>query len=140
METNLAGASPVERRVGRLDPKRDALCTRVMQEIDGYIVRYDVRGQQHLASAASDVCDGWVTRYELQPLLDSRRLRLVGRSREERAICGAPWSDWTVELTVREIQRRHAARMTPNAAGNRLAEGKSELTGLLGGPSRSEKE
>ena len=27
-----------------------------------------------------------------------------------------------------------------NIAGNRLAEGKSELTGLLGGPSRSEKE
>jgi hypothetical protein len=27
-----------------------------------------------------------------------------------------------------------------NAAGNRLAEGKSELTGLLGGPTRSEKE
>lgn len=29
---------------------------------------------------------------------------------------------------------------TPNEKGNRLAEGKSELTGLLGGPSRSEKE
>lgn len=29
---------------------------------------------------------------------------------------------------------------TPNVAGNRLAEGKSELTGLLGGPTRSEKE
>lgn len=28
----------------------------------------------------------------------------------------------------------------PNVAGNRLAEGKSELTGLLGGPTRSEKE
>ena len=28
----------------------------------------------------------------------------------------------------------------PNVAGNRLAEGKSELTGLLGGPIRSEKE
>ena len=27
-----------------------------------------------------------------------------------------------------------------NVAGNRLAEGKSELTGLLGGPIRSEKE
>lgn len=29
---------------------------------------------------------------------------------------------------------------TPNAAGNRLAAGKSELTGLLGGPTRSEKD
>ena len=29
---------------------------------------------------------------------------------------------------------------TPNVAGNRLAEGKSGLTGLLGGPTRSEKE
>jgi len=28
----------------------------------------------------------------------------------------------------------------PNVAGNRLAEGKSGLTGLLGGPTRSEKE
>ncbi len=28
----------------------------------------------------------------------------------------------------------------PNVAGNRLAEGKSELTGLLGGPTRSEKD
>ena len=28
----------------------------------------------------------------------------------------------------------------PNVAGNRLAEGKSGLTGLLGGPARSEKE
>jgi len=28
----------------------------------------------------------------------------------------------------------------PNVAGNRLAEGKSELTGLLGGPARSEKD
>lgn len=33
-----------------------------------------------------------------------------------------------------------AARKAHNAAGNRLAEGKSELTGLLGGPTRSEKE
>ena len=31
-------------------------------------------------------------------------------------------------------------RLGPNVAGNRLAEGKSELTGLLGGPTRSEKE
>jgi hypothetical protein len=30
--------------------------------------------------------------------------------------------------------------MSLNVAGNRLAEGKSELTGLLGGPTRSEKE
>ena len=30
--------------------------------------------------------------------------------------------------------------LQPNVAGNRLAEGKSELTGLLGGPIRSEKE
>lgn len=29
---------------------------------------------------------------------------------------------------------------TPNVAGNRLAEGKSELTGQLGDPTRSEKE
>lgn len=30
--------------------------------------------------------------------------------------------------------------LAPNVAGNRLAEGKSELTGLLGGPIRSEQE
>ena len=35
----------------------------------------------------------------------------------------------------------HVAHLlAPNAAGNRLAEGKSELTGLLGGPTRSEKD
>ncbi len=33
-----------------------------------------------------------------------------------------------------------AAHELPNVAGNRLAEGKSELTGLLGGPTRSEKD
>ena len=31
-------------------------------------------------------------------------------------------------------------RKPANVAGNRLAEGKSELTGLLGVPARSEKE
>ena len=33
-----------------------------------------------------------------------------------------------------------ARHKKPNVAGNRLAEGKSELTGLLGGPARSEKD
>jgi len=33
-----------------------------------------------------------------------------------------------------------ARRVKHNVAGNRLAEGKSELTGLLGGPTRSEKD
>ena len=41
------------------------------------------------------------------------------------------------ELAKDKLVARHEPA---NAAGNRLAEGKSELTGLLGGPTRSEKE
>lgn len=107
---------PVERTVGRPVPKRDALCARVMDEIDSYIKRYDVRGPR-LADAASDVCDGWVIRAELQPLLDARRLRLVGRPSHESNICGSPWSYWTVALTQREIDRRWSDRKTPNVRG-----------------------
>ena len=110
-----ADAGPVQRPVGRLDPKRDELCTRVMQEIDAYIKKYDVRGLAwRIASAASDVCDGWVTRYELQPLLDSRRIRLSGRPYSDSSICGDPSRYWSVELTAREIQRHYADRLTPN--------------------------
>ena len=39
---------------------------------------------------------------------------------------------------ARTLEQRHG--IGPNVAGNRLAEGKSELTGLLGGPTRSEKD
>ena len=50
--------------------------------------------------------------------------------------------DWLSD-EVQELQAAtRAARLVlgPNVAGNRLAEGKSELTGLLGGPARSEKD
>ncbi len=39
-----------------------------------------------------------------------------------------------------DLAWRGGVKKRPNVAGNRLAEGKSELTGLLGGPTRSEKE
>ena len=38
------------------------------------------------------------------------------------------------------VERQEWRTLQHNVAGNRLAEGKSELTGLLGGPTRSEKE
>ena len=114
-----AVGAQVERGVGRLYPKRDALCARVMEAIDSYIKRHDVRGPR-LADAASDVCDGWVIRSELQPLLDARRLRLVGRSSHGSNICGSPWNYWTVALTQREIDRRWPDRKTPNGKDQRL--------------------
>lgn len=55
---------------------------------------------------------------------------------------------WTEPGTVRTVVGNDGSefeitvkRTKPaNVAGNRLAEGKSELTGLLGGPTRSEKD
>ncbi len=48
----------------------------------------------------------------------------------------------SAKQVLRDMWNRRDApdSKTPNVAGNRLAEGKSELTGLLGGPTRSEKE
>lgn len=74
----------------------------------------------------------------------------VGESFEVPADKQKVFQRMGVELG-RKHQRRFATRQLPNGtcrvwrladdvAGNRLAEGKSELTGLLGGPTRSEKE
>ena len=48
----------------------------------------------------------------------------------------------SAKQVLRDMWNRRSVpdNKTPNVAGNRLAEGKSELTGLLGGPTRSEKE
>ena len=60
--------------------------------------------------------------------------------------CGAstclvfPLMDSAKQVLRDMWNRRSDDRKTPNVAGNRLAEGKSELTGLLGGPIRSEQE
>lgn len=87
----------------------------VMRAIDEYVKRYDLRGSA-LRSAAADVCDGWLTRSQLQPLLNARRLRLVGRPDHDDEVCGPPWSySWTVELTEREKRRRYPDRLLPNA-------------------------
>ncbi|NUP87458.1 MAG: hypothetical protein HUU30_17130 [Burkholderiaceae bacterium] len=44
-------------------------------------------------------------------------------------------------IVVSALEDQAARYKTPNVAGNRLArQGQSELTGLLGGPARSEKE
>lgn len=107
-------------RVRQVEKDRADLCEQVMQAIDDYIVSHDIRGLR-LDEAACDVCDGWVTRGELQPLLDARRLRMFGRAGDDDAICGAPYDRyWTVGLTVREMQRRYADRMTPVAAVARM--------------------
>ena len=58
------------------------------------------------------------------------------RSLINRAVAGYATDDAAVPTCVSILREAFG----PNAAGNRLAEGKSELTGLLGGPSRSEKE
>ena len=65
----------------------------------------------------------------------ARRFRLR-RTAEFRAadMREARRGDW------RAVEHGFEDSKTPNVAGNRLAEGKSELTGLLGGPTRSEKE
>ena len=112
-DTTIKKAPTPERQVGRLSPERDALCAQAMQAIADYIERYNVRGER-LDHAASDVCDGWVTRSELQPLFDSRRLCLVGRPDDQSAICGSPWRYWTVALTRREIERRWPDRKPAN--------------------------
>ena len=92
--------------------KDAALCTEVMSEIDQYVERYDVRGLDRLAEAASDVCDGWVTRREINALVCGRRLSLVGKPRGVDAVCGAPWSYWTVCLSEREIRARYPDRLS----------------------------
>jgi len=46
---------------------------------------------------------------------------------------------WSAE-DMQAMDNLDAYLARPNVAGNRLAEGKSELTGLLGGPARSEKD
>ena len=56
--------------------------------LDRYIELHDVRGIDGLKSAASDVCDGWVTRREINALVCGRRLRLLGRARDIDDVCG----------------------------------------------------
>ena len=51
------------------------------------------------------------------------------------------WSAAPESLTLKDGPCIAACHLRPNVAGNRLArQGQSELTGVLGGPIRSEKE
>lgn len=92
--------------------KKAALCGKVMEAIDAYIKRYDVRGIDRLKASASDVCDGWVTREEIDGLVRGRRLKLFGKAQEPHEVCGSPFSNyWSVELSEKEIQGRYADRL-----------------------------
>ena len=69
-------------------------------------------------------------------------LRLTWQMVDPLKPAGQPGSYWRGQDAgiVAALTTLRANLKTPNVAGNRLAEGKSELTGLLGGPIRSEKE
>jgi hypothetical protein len=95
--------------------ERKDLCTKVMQEIDAYVERYDIRGEG-IARAASDVCDGWVSRWEIDPLLSGRRLTLEGKPEGFDSVCGNLWNYWTVSLTRREIEKRYPGRLAERDA------------------------
>lgn len=97
-------------RQERLQRSR-ALCDSLMSSIDAYVERYDVRGDSRLAQAASDVCDGWLTRGELAPLIAGRKIALVGKPESEHSVCGDIGRYWTIELTAAERKRRYPNRM-----------------------------
>ena len=71
-----------------------------------------------------------------------KRMKEIFWKRQANRICWGRIEEMA-HFASRETAAGYTAtvsRKTPNVAGNRLAEGKSELTGLLGGPARSEKE
>jgi|JI6StandDraft_1071083.scaffolds.fasta_scaffold20072_7 hypothetical protein len=121
-----AGAGPSAKLSARMrawmasqKAEEAALCAKVMESIDRYIELHDVRGIDGLKSAASDVCDGWVTRREINALVCGRRLRLLGRARDIDDVCGNLSGDWSVHLHEREIQARYADRLTVAKRGRK---------------------
>lgn len=91
------------------------ICAQVMKEIDAYVERYDIRGEG-IARAASDVCDGWVSRGEIDALICGRRLKLEGKPEGMDSVFGWLGSYWTVSLTKREIERRYPGRLEERKA------------------------
>ena len=79
----------------------------------------------------------WAVRRLLEDRKDAARYRWL---QEHTAATGLSRWMGSEQFLSEAVDKAIANSKTPNVAGNRLAEGKSELTGLLGGPSRSEKE
>lgn len=90
-------------RKGR-KPRLRPFSYKVLCEIGRYIARHDLKGRD-MASAGPDVLDGWVVRCEVEELVKKGWLRVVGKPRDDDALCGEMFtSSWTAVLTQRAIE------------------------------------
>ncbi len=127
MSSDAGGVSAHERPVGRLVPER-ATGAVVLREIAAMhaeglrTLRANTLAERLWPGRRQHNANGQV--FHLGSGVAARLLRKCPAVREKQ------WRLWEIL----------PHRLPPNVAGNRLAEGKSELTGLLGGPIRSEKE